>query len=362
MSEEGSIYYTIDNSTPSSDSNLYIDPISITNSTTLKFIAYDLAGNNSPVYSESYIIDTIVPVISVIDPKNGATNVASSKTINVTFNEAIKAGSNFWIELINSSQEAIPFTTSIDGNILTITPTNDLTEDRYKLILHTGCVTDLAGNLLASKSIYFSVGTSPTITSTNPTNGATNLATDKVITITFSEDVVMKKGWIELVNKTKGTAVDFTSTINGNVLTITPTNALTEALYKVMVHTGSVTDRAGNLVAGKSFYFSVGTSPTITSTSPLDGATNVHVAKTITVTFSETIKKSRNFWIEVVDSTGNAVAYNSYITSGNILVIDPMDNLAANTTYKVKLHTGCVNDLAGNLVAPYIFSFTTKNT
>ncbi|MGV8144917.1 MAG: Ig-like domain-containing protein, partial [Methanothermobacter sp.] len=192
-------------------------------------------------------------------------------------------------------------------------------------------------------------------------NGATNVAKDKVIIVTFSEDVVMGTGWIELVDS-NGTPVDVNMSINGNVLTITPTKALKESKYKLMIHTGSVTDMAGNMVAGKSFSFSVGSSPTITDTSPLDGATNVNVAKTITVTFSEAIRKSSHFWVELVDSTGNAVTFTTYITSGNILVIDPTGDLAAGTTYKVKLHTGCVTDLAGNPVAPYVFSFTTRNT
>ena len=202
----------------------------------------------------------------------------------------------------------------------------------------------------------------PVISSTDPVNGATNLSDVQVITVTFSEPIKEGTSWFELINRNTGTAVDFTTSINGNVLTITPTSDLSEGWYKVIVHTGSVTDLAGNMVAVKSFTFSVGTSPTIISTTPLDGATDVNVAKTITVTFSEAIRKSSHFWAELVDSTGNAVAYTSYITGGNMLVINPTGDLAAGTTYKVKLHTGCVTDLAGNPVAPYTFTFTTRNT
>ncbi|MGV8143593.1 MAG: Ig-like domain-containing protein, partial [Methanothermobacter sp.] len=119
---------------------------------------------------------------------------------------------------------------------------------------------------------------------------------------------------------------------------------------------------AGNLLAGQSFRFSVGTSPTITSTNPADGAINVHVAKTITVTFSEAIRRSSKFWVELVDSNGASVEYTSYITSGNILVINPTLDLAANTVYKLKIHTGSVTDMAGNLLAAKVISFTTRST
>ena len=202
----------------------------------------------------------------------------------------------------------------------------------------------------------------PTITSTNPKNGATNVSASQNIIITFNEFI--KKGsnfWIELKNSA-GELIPFNSSISGRTLVITPNSDLSESKYRLILHTGCVTDFAGTPLAVTSFSFTVGTPPTITSTSPLNGATNVHVAKTITVTFSEAIRKSSHFWVELVDSTGNAVAFTSYITGGNMLVIDPTGNLAAGTTYKVKLHTGCVTDLVGNPVAPYIFSFTTRNT
>ncbi len=97
------------------------------------------------------------------------------------------------------------------------------------------------------------------ITGTDPVNGATNVSADKIITVTFSEDIVMGTGWFELIDRNTGAAVDFTWEINGNILTTTPISDLSKSKYKVMIHTGSVTDLAGNILAGKSFTFSVGT-------------------------------------------------------------------------------------------------------
>ena len=326
----------------------------------------DAAGNALETsFSSVFTIDTIAPTIISIDPADGTVLNDTSKVVTVTFSEDILEGTSFDDISISLNGTALTtITKSISGNVLTLTNTASYTNGTYTINIPVDAVVDAAGNSLESSfSSLFTVDTVvPVISSTDPVNGATNLSDVQVITVTFSEPIKEGTSWFELINRNTGTAVDFTTSINGNVLTITPTSDLSEGWYKVIVHTGSVTDLAGNMVAVKSFTFSVGTSPTIISTTPLDGATDVNVAKTITVTFSEAIRKSSHFWAELVDSTGNAVAYTSYITGGNMLVINPTGDLAAGTTYTVKLHTGCVTDLAGNPVAPYIFSFTTRST
>ena len=51
-----SIYFTTNGSTPTSASTRYTAPISIATTTTLKFIAFDAAGNSSAIGSETYTI------------------------------------------------------------------------------------------------------------------------------------------------------------------------------------------------------------------------------------------------------------------------------------------------------------------
>lgn len=62
--ETASLYYTVDGSTPTTASILYNGPINIAVDTTLKFIAVDLAGNKSTVYTATYFIDSTAPVLS----------------------------------------------------------------------------------------------------------------------------------------------------------------------------------------------------------------------------------------------------------------------------------------------------------
>jgi PKD repeat protein/methionine-rich copper-binding protein CopC len=353
------IYYTLNGEEPTTNCTLYTGPITINSTTKLKFIAVDNAGNTSPVQTEIYTIDNVAPTATVFDPVNGKTNVAAAKTIKVTFSENIKAGS-LWIELKNSSKTAIPFTASIDGKVLTIDPISNLAESLYTLCIHTGAVNDLAGNPVALKTSKFSVGTSPTVASIDPVNGATKVAAGKTIKVTFSENIKANSLWIELKNSS-GKAVPLTTTVNGKVLTVDPTSNLVESLYTLIIHTGAVTDQAGNPVALKTTKFSVGTPPTINSSDPTNNAANVPRNKAIKVTFNENIKASSSYWIELKDSNGKSVTINKSI-SGKVLTITHTAKLKANTKYKLTIHTGAVTDTAGNPTTLKTISFTTRST
>jgi len=115
--------------------------------------ATDSPANAVTIYT-LVTIDTLPPTITFVDPANNAVNVPSNKIIKITFNEPIQIG-NGLIELTNSLGTIIPITTSISGNILTITPNNPLTVDQYTIFLHYDSVTDLAGNPIADYSSSF---------------------------------------------------------------------------------------------------------------------------------------------------------------------------------------------------------------
>ena len=62
--------------------------------------------------------DTTVPVRRSSDPGNNTLNVATNKTIKISFSEPIKFGSS-WIEL-KSSAETVSIRKIINGNTLII--------------------------------------------------------------------------------------------------------------------------------------------------------------------------------------------------------------------------------------------------
>ena len=122
---------------------------------------YNWWGSNSNPSNKVYGDVTVSPwlanpiTVTSTNPVNGTVNVTISTVIQINFNEPIKAG-NMSIQLKNSKGTIIPCKISINGNTLTITPTSALTNGtKYYLTLHTGCVTDLAGNPLTVTSISF---------------------------------------------------------------------------------------------------------------------------------------------------------------------------------------------------------------
>ncbi len=58
------IYYTVDGSTPTASSSQYTGPITVSQTTTLKFFAVDASNHNSAVQSQTYTINNPGPVIS----------------------------------------------------------------------------------------------------------------------------------------------------------------------------------------------------------------------------------------------------------------------------------------------------------
>ncbi|MDP5275627.1 extracellular catalytic domain type 1 short-chain-length polyhydroxyalkanoate depolymerase [Chengkuizengella axinellae] len=87
--EEATTYYTIDGSEPSTGSLVYTDPITISETTTLKYFSVDLAGNTENTQEKSYTIDPnntdTEPPITTANPSGGT--YTSSIQVELTINE-----------------------------------------------------------------------------------------------------------------------------------------------------------------------------------------------------------------------------------------------------------------------------------
>jgi methionine-rich copper-binding protein CopC len=100
--------------------------------------------------------------------------------------------------------------------------------------------------------------------------------------------------------------------------------------------------------------------PTVTATTPKNGATGISKTATITIKFSENIKTSTYFNnITIKNQTTGRYITISKIMKGNTLTIKTSEK-SANTWYTVTIPKSAIKDLAGNnLTANYIFKFKT---
>ena len=200
-------------------------------------------------------MDSTSPKPTSGSPARNAVNVPVDKVITTTFNEPIKAA-NMWITLKTASETIIPITTTINGNVLTINHATTLTKGtKYLIELHTGCISDFAGNSIKYYYRYFTTdGTPPTAIAASPARNAVNVQVDKGITTTFNEPIKAANMWITL-KTISGTPVTINPVINGNILYIFHAQLAKATKYLIELHTGCISDQAGNLLKYYYRYF-----------------------------------------------------------------------------------------------------------
>ena len=187
------------------------------------------------------------PKVNTTNPALKAVNVPINKTVNITFTEPIKLGSNPWIEFKTDKGVSVPFAATVKGNVLFISHSNLAYGENYDIILHGSSVTDLSGVGMTLYSTNFTTITRPVLISSNPSNNAVNIPTKKVIQIKFNRSIKYgNSSGIQFINS-KGVAIPFNSTITGSTLNITPASLLAHGTqYTIILHTNSIKDLAGN--------------------------------------------------------------------------------------------------------------------
>ncbi len=197
-------------------------------------------------------------IISKIDPPDNAWTNNVNKVITAVFNKNIQMGTGC-IDFTTNNGTAIPYNTTIKRNLLTIKPLNPLIHDtRYTITLQEGCVVDNAGNTFQSQSSSFIVDTSPLlITHVRPEHNSVISDVNKVVTLTFNKKIQIGNGRFDF-NTNTGIPLPYSISVNGKILTLTPENPLSnDVQYIVTLHTGSVTDAAGNIKHSYSSGFTV---------------------------------------------------------------------------------------------------------
>lgn len=244
----------------------------------------DLAGNAmasqfTSTFTTVSAPDTVAPTVVTTVPVDGATSVATSTTVTVTFSEAMNASTisatTFTLKTtIGGTPVAGVVSYSAGTNTATFTPTSPLANNiSYTATVTGGAsgVKDVAGNpLVANKVFTFTTiadTTSPTVLSTSPTNGATGISVSSVVTVTFSEAMdsatVGAAGTFTL--KVTAGSVDVPGTVTYNttthIATFTPTAVLLPSTNYTATVTTAAKDVAGNPLSPGTVTFTFTTAP-----------------------------------------------------------------------------------------------------
>ena len=211
----------------------------------------------------------------------------------------------------------------------------------------------------------------PTLSSSTPADNATSVSESANIVLNFSKSVDVETGNITIKKTSDDSTVETIDVTSGQVtgtgtsqITVNPSVTLDSSTeYYVLIDATAFDDSSSNSYAGISsstvLSFTTGdnTSPTLSSSSPADNATDVARDANIILNFSESVDvKSGNITIKKTsdDSTIEAID----VTSGQVtgtgtskITINPSSDLFGGFEYYVLIDATAFDDSAGNSYA-----------
>jgi len=205
------------------------------------------------------------------------------------------------------------------------------------------------------------VGICPEIVSSDPANGALNVATMKRISATFNE--AMDASTINATTfllKQGTTAISGTISYSGTTASFTPSSPLAEnAVYTATITKGSK-DPAGNaMISDYVWSFNTGRMPTVVSTDPINEAINVGVNKIVTATFSTSMNAATVNAATFTIKQGAALITGVVTYNGMTATFTPTVPLTASTVYTGTITTGAKDEAGNEMMRDYTWSFVT---
>lgn len=174
------IRYTTDGTDPTAESaTTYTDPFSVGTTTTVRFVAFDNAGNVGPAMAQVVQVDSTAPTIVVTAPTDGATVTGPTVTISAdASDDGAVTAVEFFIDGVSvGSASTAPYSTSWD--------TTGLVDGPVQI---TAAATDDAANTSTSAPISVTVvNHPPTVTLTDPLDGATVNGTEVPVAASASD-------------------------------------------------------------------------------------------------------------------------------------------------------------------------------
>ncbi|MFQ5572072.1 MAG: Ig-like domain-containing protein, partial [Rhodothermales bacterium] len=327
------------------------------------------------------------PEVSLMEPADGSTNIATDSTLRVTFTEPVTLTGD-WFDIVCTSSGTYNPTGSSGATTVTVTdadpvflldPSSDFdTGEDCTVTFFAAQVTDddavdPPDNMPADTTFTFSIDAPPTVTNTDPDDGRANVPVDTTVTIDFSELVDVTGDWFEIVCTSSGT---YNPTGSGGATTVAVTNSnpqfvldpssdfsLSESCT-VTLDAASITDQDGgdppdlldgnsDGVPGDDFVFSFSTPdvpPEVSVVEPADSSTDIAVDSTLRVTFTEPVTVTGD-WFEIdcntatFNPTGSGGATVVTVTDIDpVFLLDPNADFPGGETCSVTIFADNVED------------------
>ena len=355
-------------------------PLPINSSCALTVVASGVRDSDTNDPPDALPADVVVnfttndaaPAVTTTTPSDGATGVGTSAPIVVRFDEPVTFAADAFVIACPG-----PVTFAVSGSgttSATLTPSANLPQAATCTVtvsaskIHDADSIDPPDTMLADVSLSFATDAAPTVVSSTPTSGATNVATSSAVTIIFSEPVAVASGGVTL---SCGGAVALSGLpFSGTTLTVTPTAALpngascTATIVAAKVTDLDAADPPDAMAANVSFTFSTiaaDAAPQIVSTSPANATAKVALTTPIVITFSEPVDLTAS---AVALACPGPMALGGLPASGvTTVTLTPATSIAEGATCTVTVTASQVtdsdtNDPPDTLAADYSFGFT----
>ena len=327
----------------------------------------DVADNAFAGVSTSFSTwSNVAPTMVAVTPANNSVEQANNVVLTVKFDQPVVTGAG---AVTFTGTAGAVGTVTVSGDMVTIGHTSFVNDETVTVTVPAGFVKGV-NNLPSTVATVWSFKThetvKPTVAAYSPAVGATGVALDSKLKLTFSENIVKKIGNIAIKDYTSDVTVQSLSEVNcvvknNNELEITPVAAFDyNKKYYVVISEGIVEDAAGNKYVGitgtdKQWNFTATSNPgafTVSDSDPKNNADKVAAGKNpIVVYFNRDIKAgSASATAKIKLEDGSIIVINDaantgrFTYSGNMLSINTAQDVKADKTYTLTIDAGIVTD------------------
>lgn len=324
-------------------------------------------------------------------PPDGALNVDPNTPLVFTLSEEVVAGTGTisivqadddgLVEAVDVSSPSVVFS----SDTVTVDPSMTLANaTEYYVLVEPTAIASTIGSRFAGiedpTAFSFITAAGPLdpllLVSTNPSNGATDVARVTNIELTFSEDVRVASGNVSIYEEDgslfESIAVTSGQTnVTGATATLDPGGTLRgNTIYYVLVTAGSFQSLQGASFAGvndpNAIRFTTEDTFGLDNVTPPDDATAVEVGTHLSLTFSEPVEAGAGT-ISVVETSSDTVLETVPVgdarvsISSDVITVDLDGLLDASTNYHVSVDAGAFQQAGGGDVFEGISAATDWN-